>query len=156
MRFASPLYSGLAMYSPGLFLSMATSRLLLSIKASETMRNNTAANSAAPVHPQGLAFATIAQYSGPSDDGHGTLYKSQHHGESYTIGTSEMIPPQGENVRTQTTFLKKRVWWLFGATYNTGVVTLVEFERTSDVEENGLRNNNGLQVSRLGRYDHWL
>jgi hypothetical protein len=167
-RFASPLYIGLAIYSTSLFLTMATSRLLLSIKSFDSMRNGGppgSSNSSVPGHSRSSpSFETIAQYSHKkSCSVTDTLTHHRHIGDSeiqiapissdLDFGTSVS---DGRTVRQHTTLFKKRAWWLFGAAYEGSIVeTWVEIEQKPDLEETA-RQVNGLQVSRLGRYDHWL
>jgi hypothetical protein len=167
-RFASPLYMGLAIYSTSLFLTMATSRLLLSIKSSDSMRNGSppeSSNSLVPDHTRSSpSFETIAQYSHKkSSSVTDTLTHNRHVGETgiqitpisidLDFGTSAS---DGRTVRQHTTLFKKRAWWLFGAAYEEAIVeTWVEIEQKPDLEESA-RQVNGLQVSRLGRHDHWL
>jgi hypothetical protein len=167
-RFAGPFYIGLAIYSTSLFLTMATSRLLLSIKSSDAMRNNGSPGSSNSSVPDRLrpypSFEAIAQYSHhKSCSVTDTLSHHRHISDTeisitpisieFALGTSAS---DGRTIRLHTTLLKKRAWWLFGASYEEAVVeTWVEIEQKPDLEGTA-RQVNGLQVSRLGRYDHWL
>lgn len=156
-RFTGPVYSVLALFSPGIFLAMASSHFLLSMKTCDSIQQ--ISNSQPPptsYRMSPLNFKHMAHDSYYRDDVTSDSVCSTSNGGHVTSGTSENMHGDGRSVRMQTTFLKKRAWWLFGATYERVVTdTLIEVAPRNDLGENGMPMAR-LQVSRLGRYDQWV
>ncbi|PVF97577.1 hypothetical protein CPB86DRAFT_420276 [Serendipita vermifera] len=150
-RFASPIYIGLTAFTTGVIVTMATSRLLLNIKKSETRRSvsvrNTQTLPLSPIIPN----QPSADIEAPI---HSFLEINTSPNSRMPSISQESLPSQYPQRYVDQTHVKRRAWWLLGSVYDVAE-TYITVDGVIDDDES-TRGRDAIKVTRLGKYGHWL
>ncbi|KAG8780931.1 hypothetical protein FRC16_002969 [Serendipita sp. 398] len=170
MRLGGPIYIAYSAYTIGLYLTMATSRFLLSLKTSQS--NVLSLSNFRSRRSQNFMgkdeIAQRIQDRRRASSFHGSMNTTTTEYEMQRIPAHNQDQPE---ITTRKTLIRTRPWWLPGkghyALTNETVVSVDRTDWKGDDEETiesgtvSGDNHNGrsegvLQVSRLGRFDHWV